>query len=396
MIKLLANINDIFESKVNNKILENVLYAIDESVIVAITDRDGNITYVNKEFCRLSKYTEKELIGKNHRILKSDEHPQEFFETMWKTVSGGKIWRGEVKNKAKDGSYYWVKSTIIPFFDDGKIDSYIAIRYDITKRKNAEKKLLDTITQLKESQNHIDHLNQIDKMKEEFMCMITHELKTPLTPIIGWAEALKNPEIVGKITDEQLHAVEVIFSNAKKLQKLIGDILDARKVETNSMSFFKEEFAVDEMICQILDDYKHVNEDRNIEFSSSASKSIVLYSDKSRIEQVLRNLINNAIDFIPKQKGKIHIDAKVQDNFVLFSVTDNGKGIPQNEIENLFKKFYQLDTSATREHGGTGLGLSICKGIVNGLGGKIWAESQVGKGTMFQFSIPMTPQIVES
>ena len=112
--------------------------------IAAVTDAEGNIVYVNKTFCDISKYSQDELIGQNHRILKSDEHSDEFFTELWNTISSGKVWDGEIKNIAKDGSYYWLKSTIVPVFDSEKnIKNYVAIRTDITKEKEIHSKLLE-------------------------------------------------------------------------------------------------------------------------------------------------------------------------------------------------------------------------------------------------------------
>jgi len=141
--------------------LNNILKALDESVIIAITDKDGTITYVNKKFCEISKYSENELLGQNHRILKSGHHTIEFYLAMWKTISSGNVWRGDIKNKAKDGSYYWVKTVIVPFLDEkGKICNYVAIRTNITKHKETESKLnqsLDFISQIKKFKNLYDN-----------------------------------------------------------------------------------------------------------------------------------------------------------------------------------------------------------------------------------------------
>jgi signal transduction histidine kinase len=233
----------------------------------------------------------------------------------------------------------------------------------------------------------IERVNEVNKEKEEFSSMITHELKTPLTPIIGWCQALKSPKIMGSLDGKQTDAVDKILSNARKLQQLIGDILNAERLELGQMKFDKKHFEIKEFM-----EYIHLNmsdsmKQKNIEYVNSTKETIPFFADKNRLEQVMNNLIINAIDFVPN-KGRIEIGAKRNGNDVLFYVIDNGEGILPEKIPNLFQKFYQVDTSATRKHGGTGLGLAMCKGIVEGHGGKIWVESDGRTGSRFYFTIP--------
>ncbi len=233
----------------------------------------------------------------------------------------------------------------------------------------------------------IDRVNSIERQKEEFSSMITHELKTPLTPIIGWSQALKNKKIMGELTSKQLRAINAIQKNAERLRRLIGDILDAQKLDLKKMKFDYKEFNVGEMMNDLYANLKSAMKPKNIEFINATDIQTIIRSDRNRIEQVLNNMIFNAIDFV-EENGRIEIAAKDYDKHILFYVKDNGIGIPKDKQANLFKRFYQIDTSAKRKHGGSGLGLSICKGIVEALGGKIWVESEEGKGSIFYFTIP--------
>lgn len=235
-----------------------------------------------------------------------------------------------------------------------------------------------------------EKLRERDNLKDELSAMVSHELKTPLVTISGYAEMLKEDNALGTLNPDQKHAVDAIDANCSKLERLIGDILDVQKVDLRKMKFNKNEFDVSEFMEDLIQIHARLMTDKKIHFANLSREKITITSDKDRLAQVFANLIKNAIDFVPENRGKIEIGAQYEDTKnVLFYVKDNGNGISKENQENLFKKFYQVDTSLKRKHGGTGLGLVICKGIVEGLGGKIWFESEEGKGTTFYFSIPV-------
>src|SRR3990172_5639388 len=340
--------------------LENFKHALDDSSVVSITDKNGIITYVNNYFCQLSKYSNNELIGQNHRILQSGYHSDKFYKDMLRIIRKGDVWKGDIKHQTKYGSHYWVRTVIVPLLgDNGLPEQYISILTDITKKKETEEKLEESLEDIKKS----------DVLKEEFAAMVTHELKTPLTPIKGYCEMLKDPDLIGNLNSEQLNAVQ--------------------KIDMNKMKFNKKQFQVDGFMTAIMNNYLPLMKATNIDFTNHTNTNFVLTSDPSSLEQILSNLIKNAIDFVPQERGKIEIGAHQQNSEIIFYVKDNGIGITKTNQKHLFKKFYQIDTSSTRKHGGTGLGLSICHGIVSGLGGMIWVDSELGKGTIFYFSIPI-------
>ena len=231
-------------------------------------------------------------------------------------------------------------------------------------------------------------LKTVDRQKEEFQSMVAHELKTPLTPIIGYADALKMPGIMGKLSAEQFEAVSEISNNSKILQQLINDIFDAQKLDLGRMNFNLENFLVYDLTNDIINNSKFIAKEKNIQIICSDKNEIVVKSDKNRISQVLTNIINNAAEFVPKETGVIRLSVGEVNKSVVFSIKDNGSGIPKDLQKNLFQKFYQVDSSKTRSHGGSGLGLAISKGIVDNLGGKIWLESEAGNGCEFFVKIP--------
>ncbi|GFN39827.1 MAG: putative histidine kinase [Marine Group I thaumarchaeote] len=230
-------------------------------------------------------------------------------------------------------------------------------------------------------------MKQADIQKEEFASMVTHELKTPLTPIITYCDLLREPKL-GHLNSEQLESVNEIEKSAHRLERLIADVLDAQKLDMERMRFEKKRFGVGEFMNKIQKDLFPLMKDKKIEFVNNTPEKVSLTSDDQRIRQVMNNLIRNSVDFVPQEKGKIEIGAKSEDHQVIFYVKDNGIGIPKEKHPHLFQKFYQIDTSHRRKHGGTGLGLVICKGITEALGGRIWLESDAGKGATFYFGIP--------
>ncbi len=373
------------ELKIQTKRLVVFKQALDKHSLVSITDINGNIVYVNEKFCDVSKYNAEELLGKNHRILKSDHHPKEFFEGIWSVITKGGVWKGDIKNRAKDGTTYWVKSIIAPLYDDfGNIEQFIAIRTDITSQKLTEEKLQ---TALEEIQEH-------EKMKDEFSSMISHELKTPLTPIRGYCELLKM-KLAGPVTEKQVEVLERVELNVDKLERLIGDVLDSQKLDLKKMVFDKKPLLVNNFMEKIVNDLKSIMDVKEVKFVNTSKLTSEITTDEIRLGQVLTNLIRNSVDFVPEKTGVIEIGANEENNTIVFYVKDNGIGISKENQQKLFTKFYQIDTSARRKHGGTGLGLVICKGIIEGLGGKIWMESDLGKGTTVFFSIPKTAPLVE-
>ncbi len=238
-------------------------------------------------------------------------------------------------------------------------------------------------------EKQFEEIKGVDKQKDEFVAMISHELKTPMTPIKLYSSALKRPKMLGELNEKQQEAVDAISFNALRLERTVADLLDAQKLELGKMKFEKKEMKVEELMKQITTNLEKQTQEKGGQLINQTTEKITIKSDTPRLAHVLTNLINNAIDFIPENTGKIEINSQKKDGEVLFSVKDNGIGMTLETQKKLFQKFYQADTSITRKHGGTGLGLSICKGIVEALDGKIWVESEEGKGSNFYFTTPI-------
>ncbi|MBA3286322.1 MAG: HAMP domain-containing histidine kinase [Nitrosopumilus sp.] len=247
-------------------------------------------------------------------------------------------------------------------------------------------------------------------VKNEFISMISHELRTPLVPIKGYTEMLLNPKLLGQLNEKQLKAIQSIYRNVKKQESLVEDILDSTKLDLGQLNLLKKDVIIPDFFSNVIKDLKFMTEkhvDIVVDIETNMEKSKV-YCDEKRIEQVLSNLIKNSIDFVPSKEGKIvlHVEKKEKQlinahnknkhtyyddvsHFLVFTVKDNGPGIPKDKIGNLFRRFYQIDTSVTRSHAGTGLGLVICKGIIEAHGGQIWVDKNHNNGCSISFSIPL-------
>ena len=241
----------------------------------------------------------------------------------------------------------------------------------------------------------INRLNELEEKKDVFLSMISHEIKIPATVIIGFTKVLLDPKKMGELTPIQIKSVEIMKRNATRLESLISDLLDSRKLDLNKMRFSYAEVDITKLLDYIHSSNSNIMQEKQIEFVNSTKEQISATTDGSRLDQVLTNFIRNAVDFIPEKGGKIEIGAKLNDGKILCHVKDNGIGISKEKQSQLFNKFYQADSTLTRKHGGTGLGLSICKGIINALGGKIWVESETGKGSVFYFEVPQKSKQVE-
>lgn len=226
-----------------------------------------------------------------------------------------------------------------------------------------------------------------NRKKDEFSGMISHELKTPLVPVRGYAEMLRNPKF-GDLNPDQKEAVEEIYQNTMKLDRLLSNIITAQSLEFNDVIYKNENNSVDDIFEELQKQFSESYQQKNVVLNVAGEKNLQVYGDKTKIKEVLANMIENSLSFVAEETGVVEMSATVKNNEIEFYVKDNGKGIPDNEKEDLFKQFSQLDSSHTRKHGGTGLGLSICKGYVEGMGGKIWVKSQEGEGTTFYFVLP--------
>ena len=232
----------------------------------------------------------------------------------------------------------------------------------------------------------IKNLENENKEKTEFMSMISHELKTPLFTISGYAEILNDDE--KNLTEQQKDDISEILLGTQSLELLINDLLDAQKLDLKKLLLEKSPTNIQTLVLEVVKSLKPFFDKKSVSSQIEISADILLNCDPVRIAQILKNLIKNSIEAINHDHGLIKINVARQNDHVFFSIFDNGSGIPDNVAKSMFKKFYQTDITLSRKKDGTGLGLYICQQLVLLHGGKIWFDSSPDKGTTFYFTIP--------
>jgi len=254
--------------------------------------------------------------------------------------------------------------------------------------KSFEKMVSDIKKGQSQIQNQLKELTKIDEQKDEFAAMVSHELKTPLVPIQLYTEMLLKG-VFGSLGDKQIRALTSIHKNIESLNDLVDDVLDVTKLELGRLTLNKKQVDVKDLLNKSIELLSILAKEKKVTLELDLKTSGKIFCDSKRINQVLSNLIKNSIDFVPENNGLIKLTIKKNAKSFVFAVTDNGPGIPVENQEYLFQKFYKIDTSSTRKHGGTGLGLTICNGLINSHGGKIWLDKEYTQGSCFKFTIPV-------
>lgn len=490
---------------------------------VVITDKNGNITYINPRFAEITGYSSEEVIGKNPRILKSGKTTKEEYKKLWDTILSGNTWRGEFLNKKKNGELYWENASIAPIKDlSGKITHFVAIKQDITEAKKIRDEIqksrmllqdfldnandliqivspeakfiyvnkvwketlgysykeikkitlfdvihpsriehckelfknimqgkceerIETIFVTKDKREIIvegnvtchfeegkpvntraifrditlrkkqeenlrlsyEKLKELDAMKTNFVSMISHDLRTPLTAIKGFLSLLLGGA-AGELSKEQKEYLEIIKNNSERLLNLINDLLDLGKIESGRFTVEKHTSDLGRILEKVAKDISTFAAQKNIKIINEAhNKKLAVDVDEYRISQVLINLITNSVKFSLENTNIIigfnevskddiivpdyvNIPASDKNKYVLIYEKDSGRGIEKENLEKIFEKFYQIKGTDIPKHKGLGLGLPIAKSIIEAHNGVIWAESEgIGKGAAFKILIPM-------
>jgi PAS domain S-box-containing protein len=487
---------------------EELIAALDEHAIVSVADSSGTIVYVNDLFCQTSGYAPFELLGSRHNIVKSGAHPPELYRDLWETISSGRVWHGELKNRRKDGTFYWVATTIVPVLDEHGLPlRYVSIRTNITAEKSLDEELVQQrafLAHIAEAVGHgivvedehgecvfanqeaahllgctreellgrrlhgeiVDSIAPVDfahstleaprgpeltwlpgryegqfigldgcrrpvlvsvqpmasgsgilgtviafrdhaeerrqrdalrraraaadqanQAKSAFLANMSHEIRTPLNGVLGLARLALDGSIDAARRRQYL---EGIVESANALTELITDVLDLSKIEAGKLSIQRVEFGLHDLLHSVHRAFRELPGAERLDIPLTIASDVParVTGDRVRVRQIVSNYLSNAIKFTPS--GRVHVRVGMTAHgHVRIAVQDTGIGIEAQTLARLFRPFAQADESTTRRFGGSGLGLSICRALADEMGGRVGAESEPGRGSVFWAELPL-------
>lgn len=351
---------------------ENLYRAITHSAIVTMTDAAGKIIFVNDKFTQISGYSDVEIIGQDHRILNSGFHSKEFFIDLWGTIRSGNTWRGVIRNKRKNGSYYWVKTLIEPNKNRvGEVIGYTSVRFDITEELETQKKLV--------------HATKIAAIGD-LAAGIGHEINNPLMIAIGGFDkifkSVKQNHEFAALSEE----FEIVKESLLRIANITGTLRVYSRSEDGQTIAFDVNKEVEGIIRLVRNSYKILGITLEVHLCSDA---LMIEGNIGKFQQMLMNLVANAKDAVENASQKqIHISTEKNNDHVLIKISDTGMGIPDDVKPKIFEAYFTTKAAGK----GTGIGLSLTQSIATEMQGKIRFDSQSGQGTTFTLEFPLVSE----
>jgi PAS domain S-box-containing protein len=402
--RLVGTVLDITERRKAEEELRKFKTISDEAGYgITIVDLEGNVIYNNVAYDRMHGYTPGELVGKHLSIFHTEKEMERVNRVIEQQLrQEGKFVAEEIWHKRKDNTEFptLMHGTLVK--DENGVPLFMAgTAIDITGRKKAqetlkkwseelEKRVHQRTTELEQRSQELAEANvrleEMSRHKSRFLANMSHELRTPLNSIIGYTKLMLDG-LEGEITEEQRKDLRTVYNNSQSLLALINDLLDLSKIEAGKVTVTNEAFTLTELLDEVLPFMRRLAEGKGLALEYMVAPGIDhLYADRAKTKQTLVNLLGNAVKFT--EKGSIKLEVAEGDGEFVFSVSDTGMGIKKEDLEVIFDSFKQVGPAQIAGFEGTGLGLAISKQFVEMQGGRIWAESELGKGSTFTFTLP--------
>jgi len=355
-------------------------------------DLEGNFTFVNDQHCRALGYSREEMIGMNSRVTTYEEDYESMYNAFTQIYQTGEPLRNFTHRiVGKDGEIGWTEVSAVPMRNQqGEIIGFRGVGHNVTERKQMEESIRRYTAEVEEKSQELADTNisleEMTRHKSQFLANMSHELRTPLNSIIGYTKLMMDG-LEGDINEEQSKDLHTVYNNSKHLLELINGLLDLSRIEAGKVVLSYEMFTISDFLSEVIPAVEPLAREKGLTLTYSVAPDIdSLYADKAKTRQVLINILGNAIKFT--NEGSIKLDVAETNSDFTFSVTDTGIGIKEKDLEAVFDSFQQVGPAQIAGYEGTGLGLAISKQFIEMQGGRIWAESELGKGSTFTFTLP--------
>lgn len=346
---------------------------------IVITDAAGKIIYVNDSMFRITGYAREDLMHKNVNIFKSNLHPEEFFIEMWKTISSGQTWKGEIQNRRKNGDPYYEDMSVTPLKNEhGEIVNYISVKEDISDRKKSEIEIIKAK----------DEAQRSDRLKSEFLAQMSHEIRTPINIISNFMQIYED-ELQEKLSSELKKSISAVKTESHRIISTIDSIVNMAQLKAGTFTPKLQKLNLyEDVIKQYLEQWIQLAEDKKVELLISGElENVFIQGDAYSLSQAINHIIDNAFKYT--EKGKVQLDCKTEIENVIITISDTGTGISPDYLPLIFEPFSQEYQGYNRKYEGNGLGMALVKQYCSVNNSSITINSEKWVGTIVKVSLPI-------
>jgi len=346
---------------------------------IVITDAAGKIIYVNDSMFRITGYAREDLMHKNVNIFKSNLHPEEFFIEMWKTISSGQTWKGEIQNRRKNGDPYYEDMSVTPLKNEhGEIVNYISVKEDISDRKKSEIEIIKAK----------DEAQRSDRLKSEFLAQMSHEIRTPINIISNFMQIYED-ELQEKLSSELKKSISAVKTESHRIISTIDSIVNMAQLKAGTFTPKLQKLNLyEDVIKQYLEQWIQLAEDKKVELLISGElENVFIKGDAYSLSQAINHIIDNAFKYT--EKGKVQLDCKTEIENVIITISDTGTGISPDYLPLIFEPFSQEYQGYNRKYEGNGLGMALVKQYCSVNNSSITISSEKWVGTIVKVSLPI-------